>query len=95
MLRDLALRWEDAGDREGAEHLLRRAADAAVLRDLVRMRERVGDRQGAEDLARQAVDAGDIAALGHLARVVASDRQPESEILRYGWEPDGSVSAPW
>ncbi|GCE01059.1 hypothetical protein [Embleya hyalina] len=80
-----------------AEHLAGRAADAGntdALWALAQMREEAEDRDGTEQLYRQAA-AGDGAALDNLARVMATDQHPASEILRYGWEPDGSISPHW
>ncbi|POX57510.1 hypothetical protein C3492_43215 [Streptomyces sp. Ru62] len=63
---------EEAGYREGAESLARRAAaagDTGALTVLVRMREEAGDREGAETLACRAAAAGDTGALAELARL--------------------------
>ncbi|WP_031086782.1 hypothetical protein [Streptomyces sp. NRRL WC-3549] len=88
---------EEAGDRDGAERLYQQMADArsgAALPLLADLREEA-DRNGAERLYRQAADAGNADALLRLARVIATSHvslRAAGEILRYGWEPDGSVS---
>ncbi|MGW6418389.1 hypothetical protein [Streptomyces sp. NPDC055055] len=97
-LRELARLRDSAGDRDGAERLAREAADAGnayVLRDLARWREEAGDRDSVEQLYRQAADAGNTSALWDLARLTATDQWQASKIVRYGWEPDGRLSAPW
>ncbi|WP_042492509.1 helix-turn-helix domain-containing protein [Streptomyces avermitilis] len=83
----LAMMRERAGDREGAEALLRQAADrgsTTALSGLADMRERAGDREGAEALARQAADRGNTDALYRLAdmRERAGDREGAEALAR-------------
>ncbi|MFG2196088.1 hypothetical protein [Streptomyces sp. NPDC048639] len=95
-LRALAAMREKAGDGEEAEHLAFQTADrgdATALRTLAETREWAGDREAAERLARKAVDHGYPSAM----RSLASLRAPSSHlraIIRFGLEPDGSLSLP-
>ncbi|MGW2826413.1 tetratricopeptide repeat protein [Streptomyces sp. NPDC001443] len=86
-LYDLAVMRDRAGDREGADTLLRQAADhgnTRALYDLAVMREEAGDREGAETLARHAADHGDTDALHYLAvmREEAGDREGAETLAR-------------
>ncbi|MFD5453930.1 hypothetical protein [Streptomyces olivaceus] len=70
LLSDIAIRREQAGDRQGAETLARRAAQLGspgALLSLAGRRERAGDFDAAESLARQAYHAGSVFALERLA----------------------------
>jgi hypothetical protein len=86
-LEDLALRREEAGDREGAEQLARQAADhgrTEALTLLAETREGDGDRESAEELARLAADHGDRTTLIILAlmRDRAGDREGAEGLYR-------------
>jgi hypothetical protein len=80
---------EKAGDRQGAETLAQRAADAGDTNTLVQLairREEAGDPQGAEALARQHADAGGYSLIhGRHLRT----------LWPYGLDPDGAPSAPY
>ncbi|MFJ4715778.1 helix-turn-helix domain-containing protein [Streptomyces sp. NPDC088785] len=81
----LAMRREEAGDREGAEDLYQRAADLGSTRPLyilAVMREEAGDRDGAEDLARRAADLGNTHPLYVLAVMweEAGDREGAEDL---------------
>ncbi|MFF7249995.1 tetratricopeptide repeat protein [Embleya sp. NPDC008237] len=94
-LMDLAWLREEAGDRDGAERLYRQAADAGNtygLRDLPWLPKRAGDRAR---LRQEAVSLDNVEALHALARVTATGECSARQILRFGWEPDGSNSPPW
>ncbi|MET9556378.1 helix-turn-helix domain-containing protein [Streptomyces sp. NPDC006645] len=83
----LAMAWEEAGDRESAEILVRQAAhhgDTYALRRLAKMREEAGDREGAEALVRQVADQDDTYVLRRLAemRVRAGDREGAEALFR-------------
>ncbi|WP_328451998.1 SEL1-like repeat protein [Amycolatopsis sp. NBC_00438] len=86
-LAQMAQMREQAGDREGAEALLRQAADADAgfsLHDLAQMREEAGDREGAEALARRDADRGFSFTLENLVRVreAAGDRDGAEGLLQ-------------
>jgi TPR repeat protein len=84
------------GDRIGAERLYRQAVDAGdpyALGELARMLHAAGDQPAAEVLARKAADAGVHYALKELAE--ASDDPKWRQLLRYGLEPDGTISDSW
>ncbi|MFJ6070860.1 hypothetical protein ACIQFU_08425 [Streptomyces sp. NPDC093065] len=79
LLSDIAEWREQAGDRQGAETLARRAAELGApgaLLALAGRRERAGDLDAAESLAREAHHAGSVSALERLAglRERAGDR---------------------
>lgn len=85
-----------SGDHAGAERLYQQAAharDPYALASLARIREESGDPSGAERLAWRAADGGDASALRDLAQT--RDEPRWKQLLRYGLEPDGSISDPW
>jgi hypothetical protein len=89
-------KWKDGLTARDIEPLARQAADAgdpSILVILAQQLDSAGDHAGAERLARQAADAGIAVAL----RELAQQRRGRAwqQMLRYGLEPDGSVSDPW
>jgi hypothetical protein len=85
---------ELAGDRDGAEALLRQAAalgDTDASRQLAVMRESAGDRANATILARKVTDYGGAS--------VEYEHTAWASMLRMRWphgmDPDGTPTAPW
>ncbi|MEU3163781.1 hypothetical protein [Streptosporangium sp. NPDC006930] len=92
----LAYARERSGAQEEAERLALRVADAGLpvaLRTLAELRQAAEDWKGAESVARQAADAGAPEVLMSLTQKQAEPTQ--QHLLRYGLEPDGSISDPW
>ncbi|MGW1562870.1 hypothetical protein ACWCQ1_41170 [Streptomyces sp. NPDC002144] len=86
-LYDLAVRREEAGDREGADTLARQAidyGDAQPMYRLARLREEAGEQESAMSLYRQAADNGDAEALYRLVELQedAGDREGAETLAR-------------
>ncbi|MER6358033.1 transcriptional regulator [Streptomyces sp. NPDC001634] len=96
--RELGRLLRDSGDNEGAKKALKlavNAGDREARHTLAQLYESNGDTHLAEDLARQATNEGDARILSRLARRRSRNDPRWQQLLRYGIEPDGSVSAPW
>lgn len=88
--------WEESGRQEEAERLALEAArsgESLPLWKLAETRERAGDVQEAERLYQIGVDAGHSGSGERLARLRGG--ADARQLLRYGMEADGSLSAPW
>ncbi|WP_184920817.1 SEL1-like repeat protein [Saccharothrix ecbatanensis] len=86
-----------AGDRAGAEELLLQAGDKGYYQALIQlaeMREQDGDRIAAMELLRRVADSGNAYGVIDFAER-NSGHETWDRLVRFGLEPDGSVSAPW